>query len=103
MYADSALNGLDTKTPSTQDGHVHCLFCWFRPVEEVAERCKELTKLPNEWPAIVKPAFMVERPDPASEFRIQKACKDLNVVQFRRSGHAIQVVSRMGAAGRFRF
>lgn len=77
---------------------IHEFFCWFRPVKEIAERCEELAKFPNELPAIVKPAFMVERPEP--EFRIQKACTDFKVLRFRRSGNAIQVVSRMGAAGR---
>ena len=48
----------------------------------------------------MKPAFMVERVDPNAEARVQKACTDLNVVRFGRSGHAIRVVNRVGAAGR---
>jgi hypothetical protein len=82
------------------DGHVHSFICWCRPVKEIAERCEELAKLPNELPLVVRPAFMVERPEPEAEPRIQKACTDLKVVRFQRSGLAIQVVNRMGAAGR---
>lgn len=43
---------------------------------------------------------MVERPEQGAESRVQEACKDLKVVRFQRSGRAIQVVNRMGAAGR---
>ncbi|KAJ9511627.1 hypothetical protein QJQ45_007370 [Haematococcus lacustris] len=71
-----------------------------KPVKEIAQRCKELAKLPNKLPAIVMPAFMVERPEPEAELKIQKACKDLNVVRFHRSGHAIIVMNSMGAVGR---
>ncbi|KAJ9530045.1 hypothetical protein QJQ45_023326, partial [Haematococcus lacustris] len=71
-----------------------------KPVKEIAQRCKELAKLPNKLPAIVMPAFMVERPEPEAELRIQKACKDLKVVRFHRSGHAIKVMNSMGAVGR---
>ena len=71
-----------------------------RPVKEIAERCKELAGLPNKLPAVVKPAFMVERPEPKAESKIQDACTALKVVRFQRSGHAIKVVNRMGAAGR---
>ena len=43
---------------------------------------------------------MVERPEPEAESKIQRACEDLKVVRFHRSGHTIKVVNRMGVAGR---
>jgi hypothetical protein len=49
----------------------------------------------------VKPSFTVERVDPRDEPRIQKACENFKVVRFKRSGHAIQVVSGIGAVLRF--
>jgi hypothetical protein len=71
-------------------------------VKEIAERCKELAKLPNELlPAVVKPALMVERMEPGAEPIIHKACIDMKVVRCQRSGRAIQVVvDRAGAVGR---
>lgn len=77
---------------------VRCCKC--RPVKEIAERCEQLAKLPNELPAVVKPALMVECPEPGGEPRIHTACIDMKVVRFQRSGRAIQVVNRTGAAGR---
>ncbi|GFH32659.1 uncharacterized protein HaLaN_31913 [Haematococcus lacustris] len=71
-----------------------------KPVKEIAQRCKELAKLPNKLPAIVMPAFMVEHPEPDAELRIQKACKDLKVVRFHRIGHAIKLMNGTGAVGR---
>lgn len=72
-----------------------------RPVKEIALRCEELAKLPNELPAIVKPAFMAERVETGAESRVQRACNDLQVMRFCRSGRAIHVVqSRVGASGK---
>ena len=72
--------------------------CWCRPVVEVAKRSQELASLPNQLPAVMKPAFMVERVEPGAESNIQKACRDLRVVRFQRSGCAIKVVNCMGAS-----
>jgi len=71
-----------------------------KPVVEVAARAKDLANISTQLPAQVLPAFMVERVDADAERSISKACKDLHVLRFHRSGHAIKVVSRMGAAGR---
>lgn len=72
-----------------------------RAVRQIAERAKELEQLPNELPQVVKPAFMVERVEDASaERKVDKACKDMQVLRFKRSGHAIRVVNSSVAAGR---
>ena len=71
-----------------------------RPVVEIAERAKDLANVSTQLSAhVVLPAFVVERVDAGTEPRISKACKDLHVLRFHRSGHAIKVVGRMGAAG----
>lgn len=70
-----------------------------KPVVEIADRAKDLATVSTQLSAQVLPAFMVERVDADTERRIIKACKDLHVLRFHRSGHAIKVVSRMGAAG----
>ncbi|KAJ9531346.1 hypothetical protein QJQ45_006798 [Haematococcus lacustris] len=74
-------------------------------VKEVPKRYEEFAKLPNELPPAVMPAFkekqpMPERQVPEAVLRPQRACTDMKVVQFHRSGHATQVMSRVGAAGR---
>ena len=71
-----------------------------RPVREVADRAEDLAKVSTQLPTQVLPAIMVERVDADTEPRIRRACKDLNVLRFHRSGNAIKVVSRMGATGR---
>ncbi|KAL6745081.1 hypothetical protein V8C86DRAFT_2991271 [Haematococcus lacustris] len=74
-------------------------------VKEVPKRYEEFAKLPNELPPAVMPAFkekqpMPERQMPEAVLRPQRACTDIKVVQFHSSGHATQLMSRVGAAGR---
>jgi hypothetical protein len=70
-------------------------------VRQVADRAKELAQLPNELPQVVKPAFMVERvQDPSAERKVEDACRRLQVLRFKRSGHAIRVVGSLLARDR---
>ncbi|GFH13594.1 uncharacterized protein HaLaN_09515, partial [Haematococcus lacustris] len=62
-----------------------------KPVVEIAERAKDLAIVSTQLSAQVLPAFMVERVDADTERKISKACKDLHVLRFHRSGHAIKV------------
>lgn len=71
-----------------------------KPVKQIAERARELGKLPNQLPAGVKPAFMVERADTHVERKVDRACRDMQVMRFKRSGQAIKPVNSMAAAGR---
>lgn len=76
-----------------------CYGC--RPVQEIADRAKELGKLsqdphlqgsPNaELPEDVHAAIMIEKVAPDHEAVVEKKAKDLKVTRVLRSGNALLV------------